>query len=138
MAKIRVNPGEKWARVTPQRTDDYVQGVNNPRTSWQQATVAAEKNYEAGIQESITKKRFSKGVTKAGDQKWQTNAATIGASRFGQGVQNGAAAYTAGFAPYEAVINSVQLPPRYPKGDPRNLERVKAISMALRAKKVSG
>lgn len=138
MAKIRTNPGEKWARVTPQRVDDYLTGVKNPRASWQQQTVNAEKNYESGITTAITQKRFSKGVQKAGDTKWQTNAVTKGGARFGPGVQAGQSAYEAGFSPYAQVIESTTLPPRYAKGDPRNLDRVKAMAQALRAKKVSG
>jgi len=138
MAKVRGNAAEKWTRVTPQRTDDYIQGVQNPRTSWSQATQAAEKNYEAGVQESIQQKRFGKGVQKAGDGKWQKNAIELGGARFGQGVQAGASNYAQGFAPYQQIIDSTTLPPRYAKGDPRNLDRVKAISSALRKRKITG
>jgi hypothetical protein len=35
------------------------------------------------------------------------------------------------------VIANTVLPPRGPKGDPRNLDRVKAITTALRAKKLA-
>lgn len=138
MPKVRGNAGEKWGRVTPQRTDDYIQGVQNPRTSWQQATTAAEGNYQAGVQQAIAEKRFGKGVAKAGDQKWQSKAVTLGGQRFGPGVQEGVSAYQSGFAPYQQVIESTQLPPRFPKGDPRNLARVGAIATALRNKKIKG
>lgn len=138
MAKVRGNPSEKWGRVTPQRTDDYLQGVQNPRTSWQQATTAAEANYATGVQQAITEKRFGKGVQKAGDAKWQQNATTKGGQRFGPGVQAGVSNYQTGFQPYQQVIDSTTLPPRFPKGDPRNLARVTAIATALRNKKVKG
>jgi hypothetical protein len=35
------------------------------------------------------------------------------------------------------VIESIQLPPRGPKGDPRNIERVRVIAQALRARKLA-
>ena len=43
-----------------------------------------------------------------------------------------------GFQPYADTIRSTTLPPRFPKGDPRNLERTKAIATALFNKKQSG
>lgn len=138
MPKVRTNFAEKWARVTPQRTEDYVQGVQNPRKDWQQATAAAAANQAAGVQAAIAEKRFEKGVTKAGTGKWQQKAATKGQRNFGPGVQDAANDYQAGIAPYISVIEGTQLPPRYPKGDPRNFARVQAIGVALRNKKVKG
>jgi len=138
MPKVKANYGSKWARVTPQRTDDYQQGVQNPRVPWAQATLAAADNQAKGVQEAIQDKRFQKGVTKAGDQAWQQGALEKGVVRFGQGVQVAESKYQQNFAPFVQVIESTQLPPRYPKGDPRNIERVKAIAQALRNKKVKG
>jgi hypothetical protein len=127
---------EKWARVTPGRTEDYAQGIRNPKVDWSAATKAAEGNYEAGVQAAIQKKRFGAGVAKAGTQKWQQKAIEKGTARFGPGVQAAVADYQEGFEPFRQVIASTTLPPRYPKGDPRNLERVKVITQALRKKKV--
>lgn len=127
---------EKWARVTPQRTEDYNQGVQNPKTDWARATAAAAASQAAGVQAAIAEKRFEKGVAKAGTSKWQEGASTKGVQRWGTGVQAAGQAYAEGFQPFADTIKSTVLPPRYPKGDPRNLERVKAISGALHAKKV--
>lgn len=138
MPKVKSGFGKKWARVTPQRTEDYQQGVVNPKTSWQAATIAAEKNQELGIQQAIQDKRFAKGVQKAGDQSWQQGALQKGVTRFGEGVQIAESKYEAAFQPFAQVIESTTLPPRYPKGDPRNVQRVAAIATALRNKKVKG
>lgn len=138
MPKVKSNYASKWARVTPQRTEDYQQGVQNPKQSWQQATLAAEANQAAGVQQAIQDKRFAKGVQKAGDTTWQQGALQKGVTRFGEGVQVSEQKYASGFAPFAQVIESTQLPPKYPKGDPRNIERVKAIASALRNKKVKG
>ena len=40
--------------------------------------------------------------------------------------------YQAGVQPYLDTIAATTLPPRFTKGDPRNLDRVKIISQALR------
>lgn len=127
---------EKWARVTPQRTQDYQEGVANPRTSWQKAATAAAASQAAGVQAAIADKRFEKGIAKAGDEKWQRNATEKGAMRWGPGVQASGEAYSEGFQPFADTIKATTLPPRYPKGDPRNLERTKTIAAALHARKI--
>ena len=126
---------EKWARVTPQRQQDYTLGIQQPRTPWAAAAAAAAPRYAEAVQQSITRGAFAKGIAGAGDQRWQQKSLSKGPSRFAEGVALSAPDYQAGVQPYLDVIASVQLPPRYPKGDPRNLERTKAIAMALRKRK---
>jgi hypothetical protein len=125
----------KWSRVTPQRSSEYQQGVQAPRTSWKQATTAAVDRYKSGVQESLNQGRWEKGVNAAGDEYWSQRAAQIGTSRFAEGVAVAAPNYEAGFAPFAETIKNTQLPPRYAKGDPRNLERVRVMSTALRKRK---
>jgi hypothetical protein len=79
---------------------------------------------------------YAKGVAKAGTAKWQDKAAKKGPSRFAEGVQLAAGDYGTGFSAYADVIKGTTLPPRYPSGDIRNLDRVKVISQALRKKKM--
>jgi hypothetical protein len=130
--------GDKWARVTPERAEDYKIGVTNPKKDWAAETKAAETNYEAGVKSAMTRKAFGKGVDKAGTAKWQEGALKKGVDRFGPGVMAGQDNYEKGFAPYRDVIEHTVLPTRYPKGDPRNIERVKAIAKALHDKKLAG
>ena len=125
----------KWARVTPQRSEDYTLGVQSPRTPWAAATRAAEDRYKSGVTEAIARGAFGKGVAAAGDQGWQQKTLAKGPSRFAEGVAISAPDYEAGVAPYLDTIRSLTLPPRFPKGDPRNLERTKAVAMALRKRK---
>jgi len=127
---------EKWARVTPQRAEDYAAGVSAPRKDWAKVTSAAEASYTAGVQDAIARKAFSRGVLAAGTATWQSRAASVGVDRWGPGIQAGVANYEKGFAPYREVIQSVTLPPAYPRGDPRNYARVQAIGEALRKKKL--
>jgi len=128
---------DKWAEVTPMRAGDYADGIANPRRPWAAATKAAESSYEAGVQASISRKAFGKGVTKAGDEKWKRKASINGVRNWGPGVQEAKGDYSAGFAPYREAIAACKLPPRYARRDPRNIARVKAIVDALIAKKES-
>jgi len=127
---------DKWVRRAGQAGPDYARGVQNPRTSWAEATAAAADAQAAGIQAALANNSFEKGVQKAGNAKWQRKAATVGAQRFGPGVAAAKGDYESGFAPYAAVIAGVTLPPRGAKGDPRNYERVTAIGQALHDAKV--
>lgn len=125
----------KFADVTPGRTAEYEYGVANPRRDWEQATAAAEPAYEQGVTQGIAKKRYSKGVKKAGSAKWQKGAKEKGTVRWGPGVALAKDDYAKGFAPYHDEIEKVVLPPRYPRRDPRNLKRVEAIAVALGKRK---
>lgn len=127
---------DKWTRVTPQRTTDYKLGIQHPKRDWMAATVAAEDNYAEGVRAAQQKGLFKKGVEEAGTKKWQTAALLKGPGRFAEGVSLAGPAYEKGFARYHKVIMAVDLPPKFPKRDPRNLNRVKAVVEALVKEKV--
>ena len=118
----------KWSRRASSAGQEYADGVNAPRRSWASATQAAETNYEQGVQASITRKAFGKGVAKAGDAKWKEKASTLGAARFGSGVTAAENEYSKGFAPYLSAMAGLTLPPRGAKGSPQNLLRVAAVA----------
>ncbi len=127
---------DKWARVTPARSPDYEAGVKSPKKDWGTETAAAESRYGEGVTAAIAEGRFGKGVVKAGTAKWKRKAVEVGVGRWGPGVRAAAPDYQAGFAPYRDVIEATTLPERFPKGDPRNIDRVAAIAAALHAAKV--
>ena len=132
----RIN--EKWQRVTSAAGAEYEEGVRNPRTDWKVATLKQNAAYKAGVQKSISLDSFAKGVEAVGTAKWQKNAIEKGPARFQQGVSLAGDAYTTGFAPYRQVISSLTLPPRGPKGDASNINRVAVVAKALHDKKLAG
>lgn len=127
---------EKWTRVTPMRTEDYRKGIENPRRDWEQETVAAKANWKAGVDAAANKDMFSKGVSAAGTKKWKDKALAKGPGRFAEGVSLAGPDYERGFAPYRESISRVDLGPKFPRRDPRNLDRVKRVVNALVAEKV--
>jgi hypothetical protein len=135
MAKVRPNGAARWAQRTAAATEDYKAGVQNPRQSWQQATTAAAPAHAAAVVAANARGAFAQGVAKAGDAKWQRGATGKGADRFGPGAAAGQGDYESGVAPYLQIIESTQLPPRGPKGDPRNIDRVRVLAAALRKRK---
>ena len=129
---------EKWTRVTPGRAADYTLGIKNPRRDWEEETVAAKENWKAGVDAAQAKGLFEKGVIKAGTKKWQDKALKKGPGRFSEGVYLAADDYEKGFAPYREAIARVDLGPKFPRRDPRNLERVRRVVTALIEEKVGG
>lgn len=138
MAEIRSlsDIRDKWTRVTPGRTEDYKIGIKNPRRDWEQETEAAADTYKAGVDAAHAKGLFAKGVVKAGTKKWQDKSLKKGPGRFAEGVYIAGPDYEKGFAPYREAIARVDLGPRFPKRDPRNLDRVRRVVEALVAEKL--
>jgi len=126
---------EKWTRVTPLRTEDYKLGVQSPRRDWEKAATAAKETHKAAMAAAAATDSYGKGITKAGTSKWQGRSIQKGPSRFAEGVMIGGDDYEKGFAPYRDEIEKTVLPPRFPKRDPRNIQRVATIATALGKKK---
>lgn len=122
---------QKWARVTAERTVDYEEGVRHPSKDWEKETVDAEDRYEAGIKASIARKSFGKGVRAVGTAKQQAATILKGITRWPEGVRIAEPDMEKGMEPVVSVLEGLTLPPRFPTGDPRNIERVKAIAAAL-------
>lgn len=127
----RADIHERWQRRAAQASQDYLAGVRDPRADWAQATQAAEQNWQQAVAQAAQERRFGRGVARAGTQKWQRGVELKGERRYSEGVQVAADAYAQGVAPYLETIERTQLPPRAPKGDPRNIQRVAAIASAL-------
>ncbi|KKN16179.1 hypothetical protein LCGC14_0978510 [marine sediment metagenome] len=129
---------DKWTRVTPQRTEDFKLGVQHPKRDWATETKAAKANWKAGIDAAHQNDLFAKGVERAGTKKWQKKTLAVGPGRFAEGVALAGPDFERGFAPYREAIAAVDLGPKFPRRDPRNLERVKKVVQALIAVKTGG
>lgn len=122
---------ERFVRRAGQAGPDYEAGVRNPRRNWQEATTAAEPSYRDGVTAAAQQGRFGRGVRRAGNAKWQRRAVELGVPRFPTGVAAAADEWTRGFQPFHAAISAVQLPPRRPKRDPANRQRINAVLDAV-------
>lgn len=125
----------KWSERAGNATGDYADGVQNPKNSWKDSTTAAQETWKQGLQSSFQSGSFARGVAKAGDAKQIGNSLSKGVSRFAAGVSIAQGDYETGVAPFLTVIERTTLPPRGPKGDPKNIQRVSKIADALHAAK---
>ena len=113
---------------------DYKAGVTGKGGEWEQRAREGENNYVQGVQDAISRNAFGKGVAGSG-AKYEQNASTLGAQRFGPGVQNAEQAWARGVQPALDVLKSLTLPPPGPKRSPQNQQRSNAVQLALGAMK---
>ena len=133
MAEIRplVEIAEKYSRVTPGRSADYQAGVQRTQPQeFEAAATAGADNWAAGVTMAAGEGRFAAGLRGSG-ARWSRKVASVGVSRFGPGVQAARDDFQSGFEPMHRVIQGVQLPPRRPRGDPGNIQRVAVLAQAL-------
>jgi len=74
---------------------------------------------------------FKKGAKKAGTKKWQDKALKKGPTRFAEGVYGASSAFAEGYEPYHKHFKGIQLPKKFPRGDPRNIQRCAAVTSAF-------
>src|SRR4030067_2376611 len=134
--KLLKATSDKWARVTPGRTEDYKIGVANPKRSWSAESTASKDNYKAGVDKAHLNNSFVKGIAAAGDNKWKNKSLTKGPGRFAEGVMDAQNDYEKGIAPFLSAIQATDLGTRFPRGDLRNLDRVKKVTEAVRKVKM--
>lgn len=126
----------KWAQNAGNAQGAYSDGVQNPKEDWQRATIAAAENYKAGTQKAITENRFTKGVQRVSTDEQIQASVQKGTARYGQGIALAGPAFAEGMEPVLQVIASTVLPPKKPKGDPSNIQRVGALAAAQHAAKL--
>lgn len=121
----------KWASRVAVAGDEYTAGIQNPKRDWAEATKAAESAFEQGVQNAIAKKKFGKGVGKAGTEKWKRKALAVGPARFAAGVAAATDDYRKAMGEVLSAIEGITLPARGPKGSAQNYERSKKLGQAL-------
>ena len=126
----------KWKRQSESSQQSYLEGVQSPRNDWATATAEANESYKKGINASIAKDSYLKGVKRVGTSKWQRQAIEKGPARWSEGISKSGTAYEEGFSPYLEVIKRTQLPKRGPKGDTINIQRVSVMAKAMHDEKL--
>jgi len=123
---------KKWAARAGAAGGDYAAGVQNTQKDWAGATAGSAQAWATGVATAAQTGSFARGVNNAGTAKWKTKASGVGAQRYPQGVAAAQPFYQAGIGPVLQTLGGLTLPPRGPKGDPGNLQRVAVIDQALR------
>ncbi len=127
----------KWVSNAQSAATEYGANAAAAGQDWVQNTQAASQNFIQAVTAAGIQTRFSKGVARAGAEKYSRKITEVGASRYGTGVSAGQQDWADGFAPYAQTLAGLTLPARKPRGDPGNIQRVTAVSQALTAKRLS-
>lgn len=136
--KSTADMATKLVTRAQQAIGDYKDSVAQAGPDWEARTRESEGNYELGVQESIAKKRFGKGVAAAGAGKYTKNATELGAARYAPGIANAKDAWARGVQPALDVLKGLALPPKGPKRSQQNRDRSAAVQIALGALKDRG
>lgn len=118
---------EKWTRVTPQRSGDYIAAAQVAGDDWEKNTIAAAAAFRAAVTAANIDKMFIGGVKRTGADKYNRKVKAVGETRFSQGIAAGAEDYEKGVTPFLDLMRGLTLPDRAPRGSETNLERVRVI-----------
>jgi hypothetical protein len=135
--KSAADVAAKWAEQTPGRSAYYESGVKGAGSDWETNTKASAANFKAAVSAGNIDKMFLGGVAKAGAAKYTRKAVEVGVGRFSSGVTAGKVDYQSGIEPMLATIAGLTLPARAPRGSESNLARVRAVAVALHAKRLA-
>lgn len=115
----------------------YATNAQAAASTWQDHTAGSEANWEQGVQQAISAKRFSAGVTKAGAGKYSGQIAAVGQARFSDGIQKAGPAWTRGFGAIAQRVAGFDPGPKGIRGSVQNKARAAAMSDAFRAAKLA-
>lgn len=137
--KDLTSSAQKWSRNAGAASTEFAANAQGAADKWGTATRASGANFRQAISAGNIQAKFEKGVAKAVQLgRFAKKLAAVGAGRYSEGVGSAQQDWSTGFEPYQSTLQTITLPPRAPRGDARNYERVKAIGQALNAKRIAG
>lgn len=128
---------QRWSSRATGAAGDYATEAAAAGDRWQTNTGAAAATYFQAVSSAGVQDRFRRGVQRAGAAKYTRKIADVGQSRYSTGVQAATDDWRSGFEPFAQTISGLTLPPRRPRGDPGNIERVRVVSQALNARRLA-
>lgn len=123
----------KWITRARVATPDYEMGIKAPKEPWLERAIAAKPTFSAAIKAPEVPDLFERGIKRAGKARWEDMALKKGRDRYAPGVELSEPYYSAQMSEILGVIERTVIPARQPRGDVRNLERVKKIFDELHA-----
>ena len=130
---------QKWSRNAGAASTEFAANAQGAADKWATMTKAAAATFRQAISAGNIQAKFEKGIAKAASAgKFAKKLAAVGSGRYSEGVGAAQSDWADGFSPYQQTLATLTLPPRAPRGDARNYDRVKTVGQALNAKKLAG
>lgn len=114
---------DKYGKNTATAAPYYTKGIENPKRECIASAIAAEPLYEQGVQEAISRKGFSAGLSKVSESEWKAASSGKGAARYPGGCRAGLARFSKGMGPVLSHMQGIELPPPGTRGSPANIQR---------------
>lgn len=128
----------KWRNRASGAAGDYTAGAQRAGPGkYEAGATAAADNWASGVTQAVARGAFAAGVAGAGP-RWLGKIQAVGGSRYTQGVGIAEQDYSRGFQPYHSALAGLTPPPRGPRGDERNYERVAVIGRTLHQLRIRG
>jgi len=127
----------KWVEEAPRRAVYYEREAPIAANRWEANTIAAEGVYKSAVTAPDIARRFVGGVKRVKADKFERKVRDVGVGRYGPGITAARQDYESGLSPYLEELRRIDVPARKPRGDPGNLDRVKAIFDALHKKRLA-
>lgn len=134
--KSAQSSAQKFVERAGSATGDYVSGARETTKDQSANAIAGKANYVKGIQDSIARGAYEKGLSASGKAGWLKGITEKGQNRFAEGVASGAGKYAIESGKYDSARSTADSMPRGPKGSEANFARAKAVGQALRKVKV--
>jgi len=136
--KTASTAASKWQNKAGMASSDYLEGAQSTDKDQAARAIAAKSNYVAGIQDSISRDSYAKGLQKSGKQGWLSGVQEKGAQNYSTGISADSSRqkYVENSGKYDNARKAADALPRGPRGSAQNLNRVTAVANALRAAKV--
>jgi len=123
----------KWLSRARVARPDYEAGIRSPKEPWMEEAIKAKPTFKAAITAPEVPELFERGIKRAGKERWESMALKKGADRFVPGIELSEPYYRGQMTEILSEIERISLPERVPRGDIRNLDRVKNIFVGLHA-----
>jgi hypothetical protein len=113
----------------------YVEGAVANSAKWKSNVEASEDAYNGGLQASLARGAWKKGIAKVGADYYAQRVQKLGNQRYATGVTEGGGNWQEGFNPYAETLKSMQQSAKGFKGSPANATRSTEVQVALRRRK---
>lgn len=126
----------KWGEVTPARATYYESETPPSADLWETNTKGAKSTYKTAVADPKISDRFVGGV-RGKAPKFKRKVTDVGIARFGPGIAAAIPDMATGFDPYAALLATISVSDRKPRGDPANYGIVKEIGDPLHKKRLA-
>jgi len=141
MPKLIVPPLDKvvtkWVEEAPKRSGYYEAEAPAAADTWYSEAIAAAGVYKSAVTAPNIEKLYSGGIKRVGAAKFRRKVVDVGVDRYGPGITAAKDDYSTGVEPFLALLATITIKERGPRGSAGNYEIVKQVGDPLHKKRLA-